>query len=63
VPRLLRSLDKLVGEWAQEGVILHAESLAANAAHRARLLPLLVVPLWIAAAALIAIAVALLFGR
>jgi ubiquinone biosynthesis protein len=63
VPRLLRSLDKLVGDWAQEGVILHAESLAANAAHRARLLPLLVVPLWIAAAALIAIAVALLFGR
>src|SRR5204862_8076896 len=25
VPRLLRNLDKLIGDWAQEGVILHAE--------------------------------------
>jgi hypothetical protein len=39
---------------------LHAESLATNAAHRARLLPLLVIPLWIAAAALVAIAAVLL---
>ena len=28
VPRLLRNLDKLIGDWAQEGVVLHAESLA-----------------------------------
>jgi ubiquinone biosynthesis protein len=63
VPRLLRNLDKLIGDWAQEGVILHAESLATQAAHRARLLPLLVVPLCIAAAALVAIAAALLAGR
>jgi ubiquinone biosynthesis protein len=63
LPRLLRSLDKLVGDWAREGVILHAESLAAQAAHRARLLPFLAAPLWIAAAALAAIALALLFGR
>jgi ubiquinone biosynthesis protein len=63
VPRLLRNLDKLIGDWAQEGVVLHAESLATNAAHRARLLPLLVIPLWIAAAALVAIAAALLVGR
>ena len=62
VPRLLRNLDKLIGDWAQEGVILHAESLATQAAHRARLLPLLVIPLWIAAAALVAIA-AVLLGR
>jgi hypothetical protein len=60
VPRLLRNLDKLIGDWAQEGVILHAESLATQAAHRARLLPLLVVPLWITAIALTAIAVAVL---
>ena len=60
VPRLLRNLDKLIGDWAQEGVILHAESLATQAAHRARLLPLLVIPLWIAAIALTAIAVAVL---
>ena len=60
VPRLLRNLDKLIGDWAQEGVVLHAESLATQAAHRARLLPFLVIPLWIAAAALVAIAAALL---
>jgi hypothetical protein len=62
VPRLLRSLDKLVGDWSEEGVVLHAESLATNAAHRARLLPLMVLPLWIAAAALLAIAWVLVFG-
>jgi len=63
VPRLLRSLDRLVGDWSREGVILHAESLAAQAAHRARLFPWLVVPLWLAAIALAAIALALLVGR
>jgi ubiquinone biosynthesis protein len=56
VPRLLRGLDKIVGDWSREGVVMHAESLATQAAHRARLLPLLVIPLWLAAAALIAIA-------
>jgi len=63
IPRLLRSLDRLVGDWSREGVILHAESLAVQAAHRARLFPLLVVPLWITAVALAAIAVGLLVGR
>ena len=63
IPRLLRSLDRLVGDWSREGVILHAESLATQAAHRARLFPLLVLPLWIAAAALMAIAVGLVAGR
>ena len=63
VPRLLRGLDKIVGQWASEGVVLHAESLATNAAQRAKLLPLMVIPLWIAAAALVAIAVVLLVGR
>jgi ubiquinone biosynthesis protein len=58
-PRLLRSLDRMIGDWSREGVILHAESLASQAAHRARLLPFLVLPLWLAAAALVAIAVAL----
>src|SRR5579862_8243407 len=28
LPRLLQSLDTLVGDWAREGVVLHAESLA-----------------------------------
>src|SRR5439155_6937176 len=63
IPRLLRSLDRMVGDWSREGVILHAESLATQAAHRARLFPFLVVPLWITAAALAAIAFALLVGR
>jgi ubiquinone biosynthesis protein len=63
VPRLLRNLDKMIEDWSREGVVMHAESLAVQAAHRARLLPLLVIPLWLAAAALIAIAVALLTGR
>ena len=60
MPRLLRNLDRLIGDWSREGVVLHAETLAAQAAHRARLFPWLVVPLWLAAAALVAIAVALL---
>jgi hypothetical protein len=62
VPRILRGIDKIVTDWAHEGVIMHAESLATQAAHRARLLPLLVIPLWLAAGALIAIAAAML-GR
>jgi ubiquinone biosynthesis protein len=62
-PRLLRSLDRMIGEWSHGGVVFHAESLAAQAAHRARLLPFLVLPLWIAAAALVAIAVVLVAGR
>ncbi len=60
VPRVLRGLDKMIGLWAREGVVMHAESLAVQAAHRARLLPLLVIPLWIAAAALVAIAFGML---
>ena len=62
-PRLLQSLDRLVGDWSREGVVLHAETLASQAAHRARLLPWLALPLWIAAAALAAIALALVFAR
>src|SRR5437764_2255277 len=61
VPRLLRGLDKIVGQWASEGVVLHAETLAAQAAHRARLLPFLVIPFWIAAIALVVIAAAMLW--
>ena len=63
LPRLLQNLDRLVGDWAREGVVLHAETLAAQAAHRARLLPWLAVPLWLGAASLVAIALALLLGR
>ena len=63
MPRLLRGLDSIIEDWAREGVIMHAESLATQAAHRARLLPLLVIPLWLAAFALVAIAVMAAVGR
>ena len=43
--------------------MLHAESLAAQATHRARQLVWLFAPLWLAAGALIAIAVALFLAR
>ena len=60
VPRLLRGLDRMIEQWSREGVMMHAESLATQAVHRARLLPFLVLPLWVAAAALVAIAAILL---
>ncbi|HEV8680255.1 MAG TPA: 2-polyprenylphenol 6-hydroxylase [Stellaceae bacterium] len=63
MPRLLRSLDRLVGNWSLEGVVLHTDSLSVQAAHRTRLLRRLAVPLWLAAAALIAMALALVIGR
>jgi len=63
VPRLLRGLERMIGDWSREGVVLHAESLARQASERARQLPFLVVPLWLAGFALVAIALALLFGR
>jgi ubiquinone biosynthesis protein len=62
VPRLVRSLETLVTEWSREGVVLHMESLAVQAAHRARHLAIVLVPVWITAAALAAIALHLLFG-
>jgi ubiquinone biosynthesis protein len=43
--------------------LLHAETLAVQAAHRARHLAIVLVPVWITAAALTVIAVTLLFGR
>jgi ubiquinone biosynthesis protein len=63
VPLLLQNLDRLVGDWSREGVALHVETLAVQAAHQSRRLRWLVLPLWIAAAALAAIAMALLTGR
>jgi ubiquinone biosynthesis protein len=59
-PRLLRGLDRLIGDWSRGGIAMHAESLAVQAAHRAHLLPLVLLPLWVAAAALVAIAAILL---
>jgi len=63
VPRLMRNLETLVGDWSREGVIMHAETLAAQAAKRARHLAILLIPVWAITASLIAIALALVFGR
>jgi ubiquinone biosynthesis protein len=63
VPRLVRSLETLVTDWSREGVILHVESFAVQAAHRARHLAIVLVPVWITAVALAAIALTLIFGR
>jgi ubiquinone biosynthesis protein len=63
LPALIGNLGKLVEDWSSEGVVLHAETLAIQAAHRARHLAWLVAPLWLAAAALTAIAIALFLGR
>ena len=63
VPRLVRSLETLVSDWSREGVVHHVESLALQAAHRARHLAFVLVPVWMIAVALVMIAFALLFGR
>jgi ubiquinone biosynthesis protein len=63
LPGLLRNAGDLVAKWSEEGVVLHIESLAANAERRWREVFWLIVPLWLSAAALVAIAVALLLGR
>jgi ubiquinone biosynthesis protein len=63
LPDLLRNAGKLVETWSQEGVVLHVESLAAHAERRWREVFWLIVPLWLSAAGLVAIAVALLVAR
>jgi len=63
LPRLMRHLETLVGDWSREGVVMHAETLAVQAAKRARHLAILLVPVWLVTAALVAIALALVFGR
>lgn len=62
LPRVVTSLDRLIGDMARDGVVLHAETIAAHAAEQAKRAWLAVLPLYIAAAALVAIALALLFG-
>jgi ubiquinone biosynthesis protein len=63
LPRLIRNIDTLVAEISRDGIILHADTIAAHAAEQAKRAYLAVIPLWIAAAALVAIALALFFGR
>ena len=61
LPRLVASLDALVGDMSRDGVVLHAELIAAHAEQQAKRAYLAVIPLWLAAAALLAIAAVLLF--
>jgi ubiquinone biosynthesis protein len=63
LPRLLDDLGKLVGKWADEGVVLHAESLAAQAERRWKAVFWLIIPLWLGAGALVAIALSMAFGK
>jgi ubiquinone biosynthesis protein len=63
IPPLVEDLASLVKTWSEEGVVLHAETLAAQAEQRWKGVFWLIVPLWLAAAGLIAIAVALFLGR
>jgi ubiquinone biosynthesis protein len=63
LPRLLDSVGVLANQWAEEGVVLHAETLARHAERRWREVIWLIVPLWLAGAGLVAIAVALFVGR
>jgi ubiquinone biosynthesis protein len=63
LPRLIQNLDALIGDMSRDGIVLHAESIAAHAAEQAKRAWLAVVPLYIAAAALVAIAFALIFRR
>ena len=63
LPDLLGNVGKLVEDWSQEGIVMHAETLAAQAARRWREVFWLIIPLWLAGLSLVAIAVALLLGR
>jgi ubiquinone biosynthesis protein len=63
VPKIVTDLGRLVDVWASEGVVLHAETLAAQAAHRARQLVWLFAALGLASGALVAIALALWLRR
>jgi ubiquinone biosynthesis protein len=63
VPKLIEDAGRLVEKWHEEGIAMHAESLAAHAEQRWRDVLWLIVPLWLAAAGIIAIAAALFVGR
>jgi ubiquinone biosynthesis protein len=63
LPKLAEDAGTLISKWAEEGVVLHAESLAVHAERRWRAVFWLIVPLWLGATALVAMAVALLLGR
>ncbi|HXP02678.1 MAG TPA: 2-polyprenylphenol 6-hydroxylase [Stellaceae bacterium] len=63
IPPLVKELGTLVRTWSEEGVVLHAETLAAHAERRWSEGFWVIVPLWLMGLGLLGIAVALLLGR
>jgi ubiquinone biosynthesis protein len=61
LPRLIANLDTFVANIDRDGILLHAESIASHAAEQAKRAWLAVLPLYLAAAALMAIAAVLIF--
>jgi ubiquinone biosynthesis protein len=61
LPRVVASVESFVDQVTHDGILLHAESMAAHAAEQAKRAWLAVLPLYLAAAALLAIAGALIF--
>jgi ubiquinone biosynthesis protein len=63
LPRIVARADSLIDDISQNGLLLHADSIASHAAEQAKRAYLAVIPLYVAAAALVAIAIALFLGR
>jgi ubiquinone biosynthesis protein len=63
LPRVLEKLENFVENTAREGVLLHAESIVSHAEEQAKRAWLAVLPVYIAAAALVAIALTLVLRR
>ena len=63
LPRVLEKLENFVEDTAREGVLLHARSIVSHAEEQAKRAWLAVLPAYIAAAALVAIALTLVFRR
>jgi ubiquinone biosynthesis protein len=63
LPKLIDDLGRLIGRWAEEGAGLRGESVAVRLERRRPRGLWLIVPLWLSAVALVAIATALLLGR
>jgi len=63
LPRVLEKLENFVEDTAREGVLLHARLIVSHAEEQAKRAWLAVLPAYIAAAALVAIALTLVFRR
>ncbi len=63
LPRVLEKLENFVEDAARDGVLLHAQSIVSHAEEQAKRAWLVVLPGYIAAAALVAIALTLVLRR